>query len=520
MVLVAALLGTAIPGRAATPAELQSLPGQVVMVSVNAKQTKILDVYRFERLIALTLSVRSRPRAFNGGYGGAVSAPDVLLVQEMSESNVEIFGKLLNQRSRFNYEIVGTPDSNRKFLFNADTLTLVGEPTSWDDACAGPEIAKKYLFARFLENTTQTPLTVAVMHLARRYPRSDGGVSCRERNVQELKSLLDREPGAIIVGGDFNSRPVATPRECDSNEESVPRDWYSTFTSPTDGGVAYVDAVRAWHNRRHISMSQGWTHEWKKEKLLCDGSTDNQRSRIDYFFSVGTVVAEAHADHPGWAGQEPGTFHPENPPYSDHRFVWGRFVLAGPERPLRPTATPRRGGAIDVSWQPVTGAAGYVVYRGRAGHSYAVLERTSPDAVTFEDTETTDGRRYKYAIAAVDANGAQGLESGPALVEADARGPHVLRVRPRPGMTHVRRDSTVVVRFDERVAPSSVTGSTIELMRKGRPIAGRVKLLSARVLAFNPNKWLRNRTTYSVAVHAVRDRLGNRGSFFSWRFRT
>ena len=53
----------------------------------------------------------------------------------------------------------------------------------------------------------------------------------------------------------------------------------------------------------------------------------HRRTRIDYIFAADATIAEAHADHPGWAGEEPGSHSPENFKYSDHRWVWARVAV-------------------------------------------------------------------------------------------------------------------------------------------------------------------------------------------------
>jgi hypothetical protein len=55
--------------------------------------------------------------------------------------------------------------------------------------------------------------------------------------------------------------------------------------------------------------------------------------RIDYVLvrsAPGSRVIDATVDHPGWAGDEPGTTSCEPNDackYSDHRFVWARVQL-------------------------------------------------------------------------------------------------------------------------------------------------------------------------------------------------
>jgi hypothetical protein len=519
--LVAPTTASGDVGRRGLAREVESPPGQIVVVTANARQARVLDVARFRRLLALVEGVRNRPPAFDGGHRGAITAPDVILLQEMTLANVEIFRRLYNQRSDFNYEIVATNDSNREFLVNSQALTLSGEPSSWDNPCRDandPRGPSKFLKAAFVENESGISFTMAGVHYPKRNPA--GQTACKDRNTVELRSQLASATGPILIGGDFNSRPVQQWRECDPNEQTPSVNWYSMMTAPGDGGRAYIDAVRRYNRSHGISMEHSWTHEWQKTKVLCNGRVGHQRSRIDYLFASGARVIEARADHPGWSGARPGSRNPDAFRYSDHRFVYGRFLVGDTARVGRPTLDALRRGDVAVTWNPVEGATRYLLYRALRGHSYSVLQRVDATTTSFRDFATEHGRSYRYAVAAIGADGSQGAESPPARIEIDARGPRVQSVSPRPGAVGVARGAVARARFDENVVSSSVRSNTMELWRNGRRVRGRTVRVSARVLEFNPSRRLGRRDTYRVVVKSVTDRLGNRGPRYSWRFTT
>jgi hypothetical protein len=105
-----------------------------------------------------------------------------------------------------------------------------------------------------------------------------------------------------------------------------------TSVSDLDGG-RYVDAVRSYHRSVGLELGDEWTHERRLQTVLCTGEASYRRTRIDFMFvSADVAVHEAHADHPGWAGPQPGTLNcePIDPycKYSDHRFVWARLEIA------------------------------------------------------------------------------------------------------------------------------------------------------------------------------------------------
>jgi len=298
-------LGSVSSGAERLPAEVPSPPGQVVVVTINAKQVKVLGLTTFRRLYNLTLTLRKRPPAFDGGRAEAVSTPDVIVIQEMTFSNLEIFQKMLSQRSRIDYEIAWHEGSRTKFLYDPAGVTPGGEPVEWTDPCVpGPEGARTYQFARFLEQPTGLPVTIAGVHILPHYrDPSVEDMNCRLLNVEEIRNQLAQETGAVVVAGDFNRNAVVMQRECDTDERSEPRDWWTLMTSERDDAEPFVDAARTWHRAHRSAMKDQWTYGHRHATTNCDGSMRPRRSRIDYLFVTGALVAEASADHPGWAGE-------------------------------------------------------------------------------------------------------------------------------------------------------------------------------------------------------------------------
>jgi endonuclease/exonuclease/phosphatase family metal-dependent hydrolase len=524
-----ALLASLLPLSAAAapqpPVQIGSLPGQVTVVTVNAKQNRILGLNRFLALFELPKALRFRPEAFIGGFRGAVTAPDVILVQEVRPSNLEILVRLLRQRFPYKYESLEPLGAAANLIVNTDTVALQGEVTTWADVCTSEDTptdnrsTRDYPIAHLTEVATGAPFVVAGMHMAKRYDTT-GQPNCVPRNIQALRDELADETAPVIIGGDFNRRAAIDPYECDRDERSTPNPWWNLLTAPEDGGRVYVDAVRQWHRGHGTSLADEWTHEQRQSRVLCDQTTHFKRARIDYLFAGGAAVAEAHADHPGWGGPEPGTPNPPNGRYSDHRYVWGRFVVSGPPRPLQPAATPGEGGRIDVAWGPVEGAAGYVVYRALRGRAYSVLAQVGADVVAFADVFTEHAVSHRYAVAAVGSDGGIGHESRPAFAVADRKGPHVLRVTPARSATGVDPGVTIAIRYDERVAAASVAPDTIRLWQGRRRIPATTVVAGARFLTLDPFRRLDKGKTYRVVADSVDDVLGNAGPRVTWSFTT
>jgi hypothetical protein len=265
-------------------------------------------------------------------------------------------------------------------------------------------------------------------------------------------------------------------------------------------------------------LAEEWTFQRSSASHLCTGQDDKKKSRLDYLFAAGAEVAEAHADHPGWTGEPPHSFAYRHP-YSDHRWVWGRFIVRGPARPAPPAASLGRGGRVDLSWQAEDGVTEWIVYRAEGSRGYRQIARVSVDQTSYEDV-AADGVKFRYAIAPLAADGAQGRESRSVGVIPDAKGPRVTAITPPAGAPNAPRTTSIQVWFDDHVVPDSVSQATIDVFHKGRSIAGHVSIKSGRQLKFNPTKWLKNDKTYRVVVRPVRDRLGNVGPRFASSFST
>jgi endonuclease/exonuclease/phosphatase family metal-dependent hydrolase len=465
--------------------------------------------------------LRNRPDAFNGGYSGGVTAPDVIALQEIRVPYVEIFEHVLRQRYPNQFKIAGFEEATSPMIYNADTVTPVGEVTTWEDVCLGDEASgsrthRFYQVARFTENRTGAPFSVAGFHM----PKNFGGTQpdCYIDNVMMLREQLEAEPGATFIAGDFNKRSVQTQLECDPNERSEPFHWYELMTSPDEGRV-YADAARRDARMHSKSMANQWTHEQRSRTENCDGTHRFRRSRIDYIFSSGAAVAEGSADAPGWAGAAPGTKSGEHK-YSDHRFVSSRFVLTGPPQPVRPQAARRRGGEVDLSWSPIEGATRYVIYRAIRRRGFDTLGTVKATTTTFDDDFTEHGVTYRYKVAAIGENQGQGVESGATFVEIDKRGPQVRYVSPRRGALAVERRAVIRVTFDEAVRPDSVMQDRIRLYRGRKRLPGKLRQESSRVLIFNPSFPMRAGREHKVVVKPVTDRLQNVGGVAVWTFET
>jgi hypothetical protein len=326
---------------------------QLTIVTVNAFLTDGKPSLT-ERSLELAEVLSSRPAASDGNY----YAPDLIIINEIGPEQLtrlrddlnEIFSSAAASQDggSSHYEILGDSDlAKAKFLLNVEGIDASqASYRSWADDCKSDRF---YQIAFGLEETASgATFTVAGVHLPTDYRDFLLPRDCRIRNIERLRSELASYSAPIVVSGDFNQRATETQAECDPSEANPPLTWWRRMTGRSDlDARSYLDAVRSWHRATASTLRDEWTHEQRVQTTLCNGAIGYRRNRIDYVFvSDSTLVHEAHADHPGWAGPRPGTIscdplHPHCK-YSDHRFVWPGWAFDPPVKHAQRPVTPLR----------------------------------------------------------------------------------------------------------------------------------------------------------------------------------
>ena len=322
----------------AAPAESISPFRQITVVTVNAHMKRGMPSLP-ERSLALAEALRSRPIASDGNY----YAPDVIIVNEIDPVQLttlrddlnEVFSAATDSQGEplSQYEILGYSDTAKaKFLVNVNSTDVSAATYRlWPDDCVNDRFYQ--VAAGFKEQQSGATFTVAGMHIATDYRDYLLPRDCMLRNAARVRAELAGHPHPVVVGGDFNRRATEVQGKCDPNETNPPLSWWTEMTAPSAvDGRGYVDAVRSWHRTKGLTLVDEWTYEQAVQTRLCNGPVGYRRNRIDYLFVTrDTLVHEAHADSPGWAGPKPGAIgcdsvHPFCK-YSDHRFVWGRLGI-------------------------------------------------------------------------------------------------------------------------------------------------------------------------------------------------
>jgi hypothetical protein len=390
------------------PPEEISPTGEVTVVAINAFQGPLRNDPA--RLNALADAFRSRPLAFNGKF----YVPDVIIIQEITMAQLGALRDELNRLFTSQYAIFGSTATgvDNRFLINTATLSP-GSFNTWVDVCLADHM---YQWGGLTEVASGATFTVAGVHFSKNY--TDPEV-CRERNVDELRLRLAAQTGPIIVGGDFNKRPMTTERECDPEETTAPRIWWNQMTSLSSvDNRTYDDTVRVFNRANNLTMFNEWTHERPNVGPLCDGTEGIRRGRIDYIFASNTSVLGAHADHPGWAVESnPGaTSCDANHPsckYSDHRFVWAHLRLGTgtpspvPAAPSNLSASAASSTRIDLAWTDnATNETSYKIERSPSSSGpWTQVATTESNTTVYSDTGLAPQTTYHYRVRASNAAG-------------------------------------------------------------------------------------------------------------------
>ncbi|HYH93378.1 MAG TPA: alpha-amylase family glycosyl hydrolase, partial [Candidatus Saccharimonadales bacterium] len=100
------------------------------------------------------------------------------------------------------------------------------------------------------------------------------------------------------------------------------------------------------------------------------------------------------------------------PPLSGLLLATGTLDLAGPSAPTGLHVTGESANTVDLAWNAVPGATGYVVYASPvSGGGYVRLNDTPTTGTTYSATGLENARRAFFVVRAVDAAGNLGAES-------------------------------------------------------------------------------------------------------------
>jgi hypothetical protein len=148
---------------------------------------------------------------------------------------------------------------------------------------------------------------------------------------------------------------------------------------------------------------------------------------------------------------------------------------------------------------------------------YSTTTTADVDAGTLNYEETYYWKvTANHSLATMDSDDVFSFTTLP-----DTKGPEVLWVSPRDGMTDVEVSSDIRITFDEDIAETSVAGS-VTVTGGGVTVQGQSSLMGLRTILFTPDGELDYETTYTVTVStAVTDVPGNNlDSAYTFSFTT
>jgi fibronectin type 3 domain-containing protein len=195
--------------------------------------------------------------------------------------------------------------------------------------------------------------------------------------------------------------------------------------------------------------------------------------------------------------------------------------------PAAPTGVTAIGGNNEntISWQPVTGAVSYNIYRATvSGGETSVALATNLTTTSFSDTGLPLNSTYYYEVTAVDAGGEGPRSSEVHGTTTNVSALQVVSTTPAKGATGVSRSAPITVTFNESVNFVTVSGSTFTLTPTagGPAVTATVTYTDSNFTAtLTPSAILSPNTQYTVTLSSlIQDEFNDPLATYSWTFTT
>ncbi|MFF4138544.1 PHB depolymerase family esterase [Streptomyces mirabilis] len=250
----------------------------------------------------------------------------------------------------------------------------------------------------------------------------------------------------VFAGGSIDSGPAAqcstsgiTNTNCIAGTTShTPQQWGDLIRGSDPGYNGPWPRVAVWQGSSDTTVNpaeltynmDGWTNVWgisqtpSSTQSLTGGTTEKVYNDANGKPAVVTYMVSgmSHglAVNPGSGTDQCGTSGTYYLNYICSSYYTAKFFgldQTGPAAPTGLTVTGTTDTSASLSWNAVSGAASYNVYRNGTKVNASALTGTS-----FTDSGLSAGTSYSYTVAAVDSAGAVGAQS--TAVNATTTGTH------------------------------------------------------------------------------------------------
>ncbi len=164
-------------------------------------------------------------------------APDIILVQEMWESQADTFGRRLNRQLGITYDYrysadgtTGTYDATAIF-WNARRFSL-SNVDRWNSAGSCPETYRQ-VGVGLVDHRSGKNVAAASLHV----PQADGSEACISGTLLTANQKMDDQfarRDVTLIGGDLNRRPDKRGELPTNGTETDPNCWYRGFSAAHD----------------------------------------------------------------------------------------------------------------------------------------------------------------------------------------------------------------------------------------------------------------------------------------------
>jgi endonuclease/exonuclease/phosphatase family metal-dependent hydrolase len=251
-------------------------------------------------------------------------APDVLLLQEVTEESASVAATMLGDVTEFNYGVqrgpvglgVVTPDETQEVIADTaiivnDDSTRVRDPggfiaTSYDPSDGIPGMPRRtkehaYLLASKRGENSRIAL-VSIHFVVSKFLEPFSVGFCYKRDwthqiVDQIEASYPRTDHLHVIAGDFNNR------RCMEFPETVncePWPYWHAFVNK----LKYKDAVLTIHGTSDADIQAQYQQ-----------GPRSVRSRIDFIFTTARVIDASHDSEYVAGPDDPGF-------YSDHPLLW------------------------------------------------------------------------------------------------------------------------------------------------------------------------------------------------------
>ena len=182
----------------------------------------------------------------------------------------------------------------------------------------------------------------------------------------------------------------------------------------------------------------------------------------------------------------------------DQIIAYTKNLVERPGRPEKLQAYPLNQSSIYLSWQPVSQAEKYLIYRGDKSDHLSKYDSTYSKTY-YMDTDVVEEVSYSYAIRTVSASYKQIYSNFSETVRA------VPNAQPRVDTLLVRNERQLEVYFNENMDINAMPAVNFSLMEEENPTTSAISFYNGKAVLLSFSRPLQDGGVYDLKMTAIRD---------------